>query len=246
MPIYGISLLIAVAVVFVLALKSVKAYGYTYYDLLIVGAFILMFSLPSGSLLYTVVTYSPAEIIKNLMEGNLRFFGGLVFFGALIGGIIGAMVGIRVAGLNYKNVEMAVVPYIPIGHSIGRVGCVFAGCCYGMEYEGAFAIYYKRSVAGAVPGQGYFPVQLLEACINIILCFALLKVRTIAKKRFSLLAVYLVFYATARFILEFFRGDKIRGIYFYISTSQWISLLLLALGSVFLVVRQLLKNHKCL
>ena len=35
--------------------------------------------------------------------------------------------------------------------------------------------------------------------------------------------IYLVTYGIFRFVMEFFRGDEIRGIFFELSTAQWIS-----------------------
>lgn len=42
-------------------------------------------------------------------------------------------------------------------------------------------------------------------------------------------------YSIGRFILEFFRGDEIRGIYGAFSTSQWLSIPLFILGIVLFV-----------
>ena len=46
---------------------------------------------------------------------------------------------------------------------------------------------------------------------------------------------YACSYAVVRFVLEFFRGDKVRGGFLGISTSQWISILLI-IGSALLIV----------
>ncbi|MBR7122470.1 MAG: prolipoprotein diacylglyceryl transferase [Oscillospiraceae bacterium] len=241
-PSYGICLLLGIIFVFLLCTKSAKNYGCNYYDLLIIGAFALLFALPSGSLLYTIVTYNYKEIISFILKGNFSIFGGLVFYGALIGGIIGGILGIGVAKLDLCAAERIIIPYIPIGHAVGRVGCLLAGCCYGMECTGPIAVYYQHSVAGALPHQGYFPIQILEALLNICICFILLKVRKKAKQKYELLSVYFMLYGLIRFFLEFLRGDVIRGIYYNISTSQWISLALFVFSSSYIIYLKIMKK----
>ncbi len=228
-----------------LCVKSAKKYGYSCYDLLIVGGFALLFALPLGSLLYTLVTYSFQEILDHISKGNFSLFGGLVFYGALIGGIIGCMLGIRIAKLDLCISEKIIIPYVPIGHAVGRIGCLLAGCCYGMEYTGPFAIYYSNSITGLLPQQGYFPIQILEALLNICICLILLKVRKKTTQKFELLAVYFILYGCVRFLLEFLRGDTIRGIYYNISTSQWISLTLFILGFLYIVCLKTAKKRGC-
>ncbi len=44
-------------------------------------------------------------------------------------------------------------------------------------------------------------------------------------------ACYLLFYSVGRFILEFFRGDLIRGSVGTLSTSQFISIFVAAFGA---------------
>ena len=53
-------------------------------------------------------------------------------------------------------------------------------------------------------------------------------------------ALYLILYSAGRFVMEFFRGDEIRGIYGGLSVSQWISLALL----VVLVIRFLMRIRR--
>ncbi len=75
-----------------------------------------------------------------------------------------------------------------------------------------------------------FPVQLLEALINLILFIILFLYAKKPRKDGSLLGIYLICYSLLRFSLEFLRGDVERGILLGISTSQWISLLLIPAG----------------
>ena len=242
-PMYGLLMAVALTLVFLLTYKDAKKESISIDDMFIVLGFVLLIGFPISSILYTLVTYSFSEIIAFIAEGNFAPFSGLVFYGALLGGILGGFVGTKVAKISFERFVRCAAPYIPLGHAIGRVGCVMAGCCNGMEYEGLFAIHYPHSVAGLDPEQGYFPVQLLEALINVIVCLILLKIRKKAST-INLLVAYLSLYAIERFGLEFLRGDGVRGIHFGLSTSQWISLGILVVCILFVCFQKIKKRKK--
>lgn len=228
---YGLCLTVAFAIAFFLALRKGRAYGLIAEDLLIVGAFALFFALIGGALMYIFVTYSLAEIVAFIQGGDFSFIGdGIVFYGGLIGGLLGAITGIRIAGCKFSVIERAVVPFLPLGYAIGRIGCVMAGCCHGLAYDGPFALHYPNSVSGLLPEQGYFPVQPLESLISIGVCTFLLWYEKRVKRVTDLLFTYLGLYAFSRFMLEMLRGDDIRGIWGVLSTSQIISIILLCVA----------------
>ena len=228
---YGVFMTIGICLTFILAVKRGRRFGLIVEDMLIVSAFALGVAMLGGSLLYVFVTYTPEQIIQFVRKGDFSFLGsGIVFYGGLIGGVIGALVGVRIAGCSLISIERAVVPFIPLGHAVGRIGCVMAGCCHGFAYSGPFAIYYPHSVLGLSPEQGYFPIQPLEALINLVLCGVLLWYERRSKKTTELLLVYLGLYAICRFVLEMLRGDEGRGIWNMLSTSQIVSVLLLVIS----------------
>lgn len=240
---YGVCMLLGITLSVILGIRRGKPRGLQFEDMMIVGAFSLGFALISGCLLFAFVTYTPQQIWQYICSGNFNFLSsGIIFYGGLVGGILGALIGIRVAGCTVHAVESAVVPFIPLGHAVGRIGCVMAGCCHGFEYEGPAALYYPRSVSGLSPEQGFFPVQLVEALINVIICLLLLVYDRKKHRTYDLLLVYLGLYAIARFFLEMLRGDMIRGIWNMLSTSQIISLILLGVSIVGLLLNR--KNVK--
>ena len=242
---YGLCMLFGFVLAAVLSMARGKARGLVMEDVLIVGAFALGFALACGNAVYIFVTYSLNQIIEFISHGNFSFIGtGIVFYGGLIGGILGALIGIRVAGCGFAVIDYAVVPFIPLGHAIGRIGCVLAGCCHGFAYDGPLAIYYPASVAGLPADQGYFPVQLLESVINIGICIFLVNYGKRNRAKGLVLLVYLGIYAVARFFLEMLRGDAVRGVWFGLSTSQIISigLALVSVGGI--LVKKSINNRK--
>jgi len=230
---YGLCMALGFILAAVLSMRRGKKVGLLMEDVLIVAAFVLGFAVVCGNAVFIFVTYSFDQIMEFVSKGDFSFIGtGIVFYGGLIGGVLGALIGIRVAGCKFSVVEYAVVPFIPLGHAIGRIGCVMAGCCHGFEYSGPLAIYYPASVLGLSPEQGYFPVQPLETVVNIAICAFLLIFGRKQRPKGMVLFAYLGVYAVARFFLEMLRGDANRGVWYFLSTSQIISIVLLTISVV--------------
>lgn len=163
------------------------------------------------------------EISKKIISSsNFWLGGGLVFYGGAIGAVISTWIYTKVFKLKISKFAF-LLPILALGHSAGRVACFMAGCCYGTACDLPWAIYLH--------GVSRHPVQLYESVCLLILGIILLR-RYFRNK--SVLAVYFIGYAFIRFILEFFRGDKIRGLYFdLLSTSQIISLIILACWGIY-------------
>lgn len=201
-----------------------KRLGIRWEDMVICGALALGLGLTCGNVLYLAVTYRPAELLDRILRLDLQMFQeGFVFYGGMAGGLLGAALGAQVARCRFSPILEAVLPSLPFGHGIGRVGCLLAGCCHGMPYTGPLAV--RDSVTGAA----YFPVQLLETGVNFTIGLYLIVQAKRNKPMPDLLFAYLGLYSAARFLLEYLRGDGIRGAAMGLSTSQWISVVILAL-----------------
>ncbi|HHU73225.1 MAG TPA: prolipoprotein diacylglyceryl transferase [Clostridiales bacterium] len=152
--------------------------------------------------------------------------GGFIFYGGLIGGLLMVFIYCKKYHIPIFKLISIITPAIPLAHAFGRLGCLFAGCCYGIHYEGfGHIIFHNSPVApNNIP---LFPTQLSESILNFIVFIILFIYAKKRKGSKNTLALYLVLYSIMRFFMEFVRGDLIRGIYFGLSTSQWISILLL-------------------
>ena len=165
-------------------------------------------------------------------------FGGLVFYGGLIGFALGVLRYCRHFKIPLFGIVDLYTPFLPFVHGFGRIGCFMAGCCYGIEYHGVLAVHFPfNEIEPELSAVPRFPVQLLEAALNFT-CFAVLMIlmrrdmkRKESERRFKqgqLLGIYLTYYLVARFLLELLRGDDTdRGMIGFLSTSQIISLLLI-------------------
>ena len=205
----------------VIALLKRKSFGLRVRDILRLATFAVI-GLTIGARLFSVIgqiflhggepDFWTAENWRYILSGVGVFYGGLL-------GCIG-MIALcaKLCRIDMKNVFNAVAYATLAFQSVARLGCWFAGCCYGIELANG----------------ARFPVQLFEAgyCAVALLAFLIVK----PERRWPgmpLLPINLIAYSAGRFILEFFRGDASRGVWL-LSTSQWIALVLIALAVVWL------------
>ncbi len=195
-----------------------------------------------AKLLYLIVSIDTYWFPEKSFRENLAYWlavltsGGLVFYGGLIGAILGALRYCVHFKIPTAAAFETAVPAIPLFHAFGRVGCFMAGCCYGIEYSGRFAVTFEKAVA-APNGVPLLPVQLFEAAGNLLLSVLLTALFLKNIRLLSLCGLYLVCYAIMRFILEFFRGDVVRGKALMLSTSQWFSIAAFVCGTALLIFR---------
>jgi len=221
-PTYGTCIVLAIAAAVFVAYPRLKKRHGDINDFIVVVAVTVVMAMLWAKLLYIFISYGVTQAVIDMIKGQVEGFmqGGLVFYGGLIGGVIGALVTMKLLRVNFNDYIESIAPVIPLAHGIGRIGCLMAGCCHGFPYDGALAV-----TSPYVPETTLFPIQGVEA----LLLFSLSGTMLLLGKRFKLsgvklLCVYGIGYPIIRFTLEFFRGDLIRGIYGGLSTSQWISI----------------------
>lgn len=253
---YAISVLIGIFVVLAFSQIYTKKKGHDEIFVL----FILLLStigvLIGSHLLYAITMYKyivtffqhikSISSFKETLDWLITIFGGSVFYGGLLGGILVAYLYMR----RKKDIDLD--PYIgictlciPLFHTFGRIGCFLSGCCYGIECE--HGLYFNHSSAPGCAGVCRFPVQLVEAGCNLLLFIILFllynKKRISGKTTFKL---YLILYAMIRFCLEFLRGDEYRGFVGLVSTSQFISLIIVITVILLELVKKLMKKRNLL
>jgi len=123
-------------------------------------------------------------------------------------------------------------PGIALGHSIGRLGCFAAGCCWGKECHLPWGVYFRSNEASPVPlDRPLHPVQLYESAANLIIFAVLYRQFGRPHRSGRVIALYLLLYSTARFIIEFFREHE-QALVGPFSLTQWIAVGLFVLGVV--------------
>ena len=190
-----------------------------------------------GHLLYAITNF------RYIGKWSLiELFGGSVFYGGLFGGLAAGWWWVRRKGYRMNLYSDIIAMFMPLFHGFGRIGCFFGGCCFGIPSR--FGILYHSPHIPESEVVTRFPVQLLESGLLFLLFAGIYLIlyrpngRLQQKVRGHLLEIYLATYAVIRFLDEFLRGDRIRGIWGPLSTSQWISLTILLVLAIRLMIRR--------
>lgn len=234
---YGVLLAAAYLVGLWLAVRRARARGLNGDRVMDLGIWIIASALIGAKLLLLVVDFQYYSQNPGELFGVFR--SGGVFYGGLIAAVAVAFWYMRRSRLPLWPTTDAFAPGIALGHVVGRLGCVMAGCCYGRPTSVPWAITFTSPLAaanvGTPLGVPLHPTQLYEAGAELLILIALLATerrgRAFPGRTFWL---YMLAYAVTRFIIEFYRGDP-RGAVGIFSTSQFISLLLVPVSIVMLI-----------
>lgn len=250
LPTYGLAFVFAVTIALIIARKLMPQMK----DDILFSSIYSLIGVGIGSKLFYILSKVPRIIIhhnefKRLFEIDkltaLNYLaGGIMFYGGLFGSLLGIYVYCRRYSIDYSKLIKVYIPLIPFVHAFGRIGCFLGGCCYGIEYNGMFAVRYPyNELMPELSSCPRFPVQLLESSLDFVLFIALLLLLLKKAKSGVLVSTYLISYSIIRFFDEFLRGDLDRGKYKYFSTSQLISVVVFGIG-IFYLVRSLKVNKQ--
>jgi phosphatidylglycerol---prolipoprotein diacylglyceryl transferase len=161
----------------------------------------------------------PMEILKNLRSAGV-FYGGFALAAAA------GYVYVRRFRLPLGKVADLCAPPLALGQAIGRVGCLMAGCCYGRSCALPWAVTFSDPAAfqltGVPLGVPLHPTQVYHALADLLVVGITLRLWKHRRFDGQVFWVYVLLYAILRFVVEIFRGDEARGVFFggTVSTAQ--------------------------
>ena len=225
--IYGYGLMIGIGVLcaLIVAGKRAEKKGLDADIVYGLGIVSLVFGFFGAKLLYCIV-----EIRAFLADPLLILTGsGFVVYGGIIGGMLAAMIYCKLKNLRFLQYFDLMAPSVAIAQGFGRIGCFLAGCCYGCETDSFLGMeFHNSSIApNDVP---LMPTQLASSAGNFVIALVLIWYAGKDRRPGKVGALYLILYSVGRFFIEFFRNDY-RGSIGMLSTSQFISLVFLAIGT---------------
>ena len=189
----------------------------------------LTFSVMVGGLVGSRVDY----MIENWSKVSGDFFGslfsgsGLVWYGGVIGGALGAVLWAwRRGWLGWHLADVACIP-LAMGYAIGRCGCQLSGDGdYGIHSNLPWAMAYPK---GTVPTTVHVhPTPVYESLAMGIVALVLWQLRDRLTGG-RLFALYLVLAGIERLLVEFIRRNH--AVAAGLTWAQWLSLVMIALGA---------------
>ena len=245
LPLYGLMIVTGILSAGAICKRLCAIQNINFYDFIIISATAGALGFAGAKLFFLFDYYGAANFFKALGQMLLHpktsglISGGFVFYGGLIGGLAGYLIGIKIARVGmttFLNTFAFTIPYV---HAFGRIGCFCAGCCYGIEYHGFPAV------------AGRFPVQLMEAFLlfafAFVMLFLIMRKEHMQTKGLPLFLWYILYYSIVRFCLEFLRADErgqfLFGKNFVLSVSQLVSLIFFIADAI-LIIMLLIKKAK--
>ena len=238
-PVYSYGVLLALAYLAGLQLAVVRARRRQIdaTKVMDLGIYLIIAALVGAKLMLIAVDFDyfrsqPRELLSLVRAGG-------VFYGGLLAALGVGLLLVRRYKLDAWTVADLTAPGIALGHVIGRLGCLLAGCCYGRPTDVPWAITFTNPAAATNVGTPLntplHPTQVYDAGAELLIMILLLvterRGRPFAGRTFWL---YMLLYAISRYIIEIYRGDE-RGMVLGMATSQFVSILIVPLSIIMLL-----------
>lgn len=232
---YGVFVAMAFLSAIALALREARRVGEDADHILDLCFYMLIAAIVGSRVLYVVIDWptfqqDPVEIIR-------IWHGGLVFYGGFIAALLTAFWCIKKKGIPLWKTADILAPPVAFGQFVGRIGCFFAGCCYGRVCDLPWAVTFTDPESLAPKGIALHPTQLYSSLNALLVFVVLVLLRRIKSFEGQIFWMYVLLYGLSRSILEFFRGDE-RGtlVADMVSTSQLIGVIMAAMAIAMIIV----------
>ncbi|MBR4003344.1 MAG: prolipoprotein diacylglyceryl transferase [Clostridia bacterium] len=169
--------------------------------------------------------------------------GGMAIYGGVIGGFLGVLLCCKIKKYSLLQSCDIAAPCLILGQAIGRIGCYFAGCCYGVETLDPAMQFFPLSVE--INGVWHLATFFYEAFFNLIGFAILIIITAKTKTNGYVTAGYFITYGLVRAVLEQFR-DPAESLMLGstgIKVSQLLSILLVLVG-IAIIVFNIVKKKK--
>lgn len=226
---YGFIIACAMGLGVFLACKNAKTRGLKSDDIIIVACYVLPLAIIGARTYFCIFD----DRSYTFLEFWRIWDGGLAVYGSVIGGAIGVALYCLIHKKHFLDVGDVIVPSLLLGQAIGRIGCYFAGCCYGIEVTNPKLQWFPLSVI--IDGHWHLSTFFYESLWNLLGFIVLMLLLRVFKlrQRGAVSAWYLIIYGVGRAWIEGLRGDSL-----YIGSikvSQLVSILLICVGIGILV-----------
>lgn len=185
-----------------------------------------------GARLWDVFFFDWGYYHNHLLEIPFVWQGGMAIQGGVIlGAITGYIYTKRHKIDTWAFADIAAAPAVILGQAMGRIANFLNGDAFGHPTGGDFGILYpSTTLAYQVYGnQPLWPAEVWEGQIDIIIFVLLLLFRTTNHAKGQVFTLYAILYSTARFFLEFLRGDY-GTLLFGLKSAQLTSLTVVLIG----------------
>ena len=170
---YGVFLMLAIALSTLLTIWRAKRRWNYPADAILGIVFVAAFCGICGARLFYVVEYWPDVRAATLSATLINIVdvtnGGLVVYGSILGGIAAVVAYLALKKLPILATLDLFAPALLLGVSIGRIGCLMNGCCFGGPCDAPWGVVFPAgspaegvgaAAGGGDPGPGNLPAPI--------------------------------------------------------------------------------------
>ena len=231
---YGVMIAVGILAASWLATKLCKEYKLDYENIDSFIIFVIVIGYAFSKLTYCLTVFD--QFLSDLL--SVLGSGGWVVYGGILGGLLAALIWCKWKKWKFMDYFQVLMPCVSLAQGFGRIGCFFAGCCGGAVTDAWYGIQFPATSLAWNTTQKIIPTQLLSSAGDFLIFAFLMYNLKKGKHPEDTGAWYLILYSVGRFLIEFLRGDLIRGGIGPFSTSQFISLFVVVLGAYMIWNRQ--------
>lgn len=228
---YGVFMVLAMNAGIVSAMLIGRRRGYRL-DAMLNYALIVAAGAVGGAFLAGFFVFLP----ERLARGFASYPPVLVSWGGIVGAAVSLAVLVRLWKLDLAELADIGTPSLFFTIGVGRIGCHFGGCCYGIHTTSCIGVTFTDPIAPAAAAlQPLVPTQLISAAGLIVTGALFVPLALRVFKRGMVFGAGLVAYGVLRFIIEFWRDDA-RKFFLGLSDGQVFGVLAVAAGCLVLFV----------
>ncbi|MBN1560748.1 prolipoprotein diacylglyceryl transferase [candidate division KSB1 bacterium] len=247
---YGLMLALSFLIGIYLSAKRAKSRGIDPNQIMDLSVVLIISAIVGSRLLYVLFHLEEfrghwLDTINPFQSDGQIGIAGLTVLGGIILCFISSIIYLRAKKLPFYKFADVMMPAVGLGIFLTRIGCFLNGCCYGLPCEGqghlCVTFPFNSAAGSQFPDVPLIPAQLYSSLYGLIIFITLLLAERWKKFDGFLLALFLILYGVARFIIDFYRyyedsmvilsmGD--RGI----SLNQGLSLILILVGIILLLI----------
>lgn len=201
-----------------------------------------------GARLWDVFFFDWHYYSNHLLEIPYVWQGGMAIQGGVVFGTLAGFWFVKKHNIDAWAFADVFAPALILAQSVGRMANLFNGDAFGHPTGGNFGILYPESTLAyrTYGNQPLWPAEIWEGQIDILIFVALLLFSSFKHAKGQVFVLYAILYSTARFFLEFLRGDYV-NLTMGLKSAQMTSLIVMIVGvCVFIYFGYLDKKQQAL
>jgi phosphatidylglycerol---prolipoprotein diacylglyceryl transferase len=201
-------------------------------------------AIPSG-IIFSRLLHVLDDIVIAANEGTTSGFisnpasiiggEGLTIWGAVLGASLGIWIYCKFKKIKVGYLFDMLAPGIIIAQAIGRVGCLFNGCCPGTYTDLPWGLVYTNPASPLFQTYPTHPAVVYEIIFDVIVFLVLLKLRGKLKPDGAIYVMYISLYSAWRIGIDLLREGT--TFLFGLHQSQFIGVVILVVAIPWMIIK---------